>query len=216
MDINLNKIGKRYRFEWIFKNLTFQFQHNQQYAILGANGSGKSTLLKILSGHLTPSKGEITFNHNGIIDIDDLYKQVSYAAPYMDLIEELTLTEMITFHEKFKPFLKSFNGNDILELTGLGQSKNKPLSYFSSGMKQRVKLALSICSESSLILLDEPTTNLDKQGVAWYRDLIKEFGRNRTLIIASNIEQDYDFCTHQLNIMEFKPVPGKGKRRLSK
>jgi len=204
MDINLNKIGKRYRFEWIFKNLTYHFQKNEQYAILGANGSGKSTLLKILSGHLTPSKGNITFDHQGPIDIDDLYKQISYAAPYTDLIEELTLKEMLAFHQKFKPFLQSFSAKDILELTGLGHSKNKPLSFFSSGMKQRVKLALAICSAGSLILLDEPTTNLDKQGVSWYRGLIKDFAGHRTLIIASNIEQDYDFCAHQLNIMEYK------------
>ncbi len=211
MDINLNNVGKRYRFEWIFKNLSFHFQSHQQYAILGANGSGKSTLLKILSGHLTPSKGDIIFTNNGVVDIDTLYKQVSYAAPYTELIEELTLKEMLVFHQKFKPFLQSFSDADILELTGLGHSKNKPLSVFSSGMKQRVKLALSICSASSLILLDEPTTNLDKQGVGWYRELIEKFAGGRTLIIASNIEQDYDFCTNQLNIMDYKPVGKKSK-----
>lgn len=216
MDINLNKIGKRYRFEWIFKNLTYHFQEHQQYAILGANGSGKSTLLKILSGHLTPSKGNIEFNHNGLVDIDVLYKQVSYAAPYMDLIEEFTLSEQLTFHQKFKPFLQSLTPQDVLEITGMGHSKNKPLSFFSSGMKQRVKLALTICSESALILLDEPTTNLDKQGVAWYRKLIEDFAGERTLIIASNIEQDYDFCQHQLNIMEYKPVRKEGRLKKKK
>ena len=204
--IELNNIGKRFRYEWIFKNITHSFQSGQSYALLGPNGSGKSTLMKILSGHLTPSEGQITFLHNGKkIDGDNVYQHISYSAPYIDVIEEMTLTEIIAFHSKFKPLSKGLTINDLIQLLNFKNAADKEIRFFSSGMKQRLKLALSICTESLTLLLDEPTTNLDAQGVVWYRDLMKQFSdKNRLVIVASNIEHDYDFCEEKLNILDYK------------
>lgn len=207
MDINLNNIGKRYRFEWIFKGITHQFITGSQSAILGPNGCGKSTFLSILSGHLTPSKGKIDFlSGTKAVDKDEVYKEVSIAAPYMELIEEMTLLESLDFHQKFKPFLDGLTSDALIDLLNFSNSRNKEIKYFSSGMKQRLKLVLAICSTGSLLLLDEPTTNLDKQGVSWYLDLINRYTAGRTLIVASNIEHDYDFCENRVNILDFKPV----------
>ncbi len=206
MDINLNNIGKRYRFEWIFRGITHTFIQGSQHAILGPNGCGKSTLLNILSGHLTPSKGTIQFSKDAnITDKDQVYKEVCIAAPYIELIEELTLLESLKFHQKFKPFLLGLQPAELIEVLNFSSSKNKEIKYFSSGMKQRLKLVLAICSTGSVLLLDEPTTNLDKQGVSWYQDLIKKYAADRTLIVASNIEHDYEFCESSLNILDFKP-----------
>ncbi len=219
--IMLESVGKRFRYEWIFKNLSKTFDSGNIYALLGSNGSGKSTLMKILSGHLSPSEGKISFYiKDKKQDEDNIYKHISYAAPYVELIEELTLTEMIQFHIKFKPLSSEGNPlnkgvlsennslkiNDLIEILGFEKSKNKEIRYFSSGMKQRLKLALAICSDSPILLLDEPTTNLDAQGVAWYRQLISRFreGGDRLTIVASNIEHDYDFCNQILNIEDFK------------
>lgn len=205
MDIKLDNVAKRYRFEWIFRNINYEFNSESSYAILGPNGAGKSTFLKILSGHLSPSKGSITFNKKGSpIEKDLIYQQVSYAAPYIDLIEELTLVEAIEFHKKFKPFLKNLQTKDLEDLLQFSKSSHKEVKYFSSGMKQRLKLVLAICSDTDILLLDEPTTNLDKQGVNWYLDLINEFGKDRLMIVASNAEVDYNFCDKQLNIQDFK------------
>ena len=205
MDIKLDNVAKRYRFEWIFRNISYEFKPDSSYAILGPNGAGKSTFLKILSGHLSPSKGTITFSKNGsIIEKDLIYRQVSYAAPYIDLIEELTLVEAIEFHKRFKPFRDNLQSQDLEDLLQFSKSSHKEVKYFSSGMKQRLKLVLSICSDSDILLLDEPTTNLDKQGINWYLDLINKFGQDRLLIIASNVEVDYGFCENQLNIQDFK------------
>ena len=205
--IQLDTIGKRFRYEWIFRHISTTFDAGQRYAILGPNGVGKSTLMKILSGHLTPSEGKMTVKINDkIVDADVIYQHVNYAAPYIELIEEFTLTEAIDFHIKFHPLSNSLTINDLIEILGFQKSKDKEIRYFSSGMRQRLKLALAICSDSPILLLDEPTTNLDNQGVAWYRGLMQQYteGSNRLVIIASNAEHDYDFCDTTLNILDFK------------
>ena len=210
MNLVLNNVGKRYRFDWIFRAINFEFKAGRKYAILGPNGSGKSTLMKVLSGHLTPSKGKIEFQKNGTkLLIDEVYKSISYAAPYIDVIEEMTLQEAINFHLKFKPMVGNLKTNDIIELLGFSKSKNKEVRFFSSGMKQRLKLALAICSNSEVLLLDEPTTNLDQQGFDWYQELIRKYSDNRLVVVASNVEMDYHFCDEQLNILDFKKKPAK-------
>lgn len=205
MKVSLNNIGKRYRREWIFRGIDFEFATGKKYAISGHNGSGKSTFLRVLSGHLTPSKGKIEhFAKEQKVGEDDIYKHLSYAAPYIDLIEELTLREALRFHQNFKPFTAGLNEKTVLDLLQLPKSEDKEVRNFSSGMKQRLKLALALCSDSSLVLLDEPTTNLDRQGVAWYLDLIEKFAAGKTLIIASNVKEDFDFCDERLLITDFK------------
>jgi ABC-type multidrug transport system ATPase subunit len=175
------------------------------YAVLGSNGSGKSTLLKLLSGYSTPSKGTINFlEDKQALSNDKIYLQIAYAAPYIELIEEFTLTEMLDFHRKFKPFQQNLTTENLIEILNFSKSKNKEIKYFSSGMKQRLKLVLAICSNTDLLLLDEPTTNLDDEGIAWYQMLIEKFTANRLVIVASNVKHDYHFCTQQLNIMDYK------------
>lgn len=205
MDIKLKQLGKRYKFEWIFRNLDYNFQNGNAYAILGANGSGKSTLLKVLSGYASPSKGTIGFyQQDKKVELDKVYHQLSFAAPYIELIEELTLIEVLQFHQKFKPFQHNLSINDLIDMLNFSKSKHKEVRFFSSGMKQRLKLVLAICSDTDYLLLDEPTTNLDNQGVVWYQELIDRFAKNRLTIVASNIEHDYEFCSETLNIMDFK------------
>jgi ABC-type multidrug transport system ATPase subunit len=205
MLIKLENVGKRYRYEWIFKNVNHTFESGVAYAILGPNGVGKSTLMKILSGYLSPSKGAIHFLENTIaLDPDAVFKKVSYAAPYIDLIEEFTLKEAIQFHQRFKPFYEGVNEQTIYDLLNFTKAKNKEIRFFSSGMKQRLKIALAFCSDTPILLLDEPTTNLDMQGVDWYLNLVEQFSKNRLIIVASNIEHDYGFCKEQINILGFK------------
>lgn len=204
--ISLNNIGKKFRYEWIFRAVHQSFEYNKSYAILGPNGSGKSTLMKILSGHLTPSNGTIDFYFcDTKLDSDSIYKYVAYSAPYIELIEEMTLKEIIAFHSSFKPLSNNLKQKDIIDILGFEKSADKEVRFFSSGMKQRLKLALSICADTPILLLDEPTTNLDAQGVAWYQQLIDKYSSsNRLTIVASNIEHDYEFCTSTMNILDYK------------
>ncbi len=205
MEIILKDIGKRYLYEWIFKKIDFHFQPQHRYAILGNNGSGKSTFLKILSGHLSPTKGTIQHHQNQqAFDTDDLYKQISFAAPYIDLIEEFTLEEAIRFHQRFKNFRNNLTTESFLELIELTEATQKEIRFFSSGMKQRLKLGLAICSDTTLLLLDEPTSNLDKKSIAWYNGFLNQFADNRLVIIASNEKRDIADCTMQLDITNYK------------
>jgi ABC-2 type transport system ATP-binding protein len=205
MNIELNQVAKRYQLDWIFKNINLTFQEGRSYAITGPNGSGKSTLMKIISGFLSPSRGQVGFVHQAKpLHKDEVYRHISFSAPYIDLIEEYTLKELILFYRGLQPLAKGLQPTDVLKLLHLPRASNKPIKYFSSGMKQRVKLALSICSDTPALLLDEPTTNLDEQGAEWYRSLIEEFKGNRLLIVASNVPSDFDFCEESIHIPVYK------------
>lgn len=205
MDIVLKQVGKRYRLEWIFRGIDFRFEGGQRYALLGPNGSGKSTLLKVLSGHVTPSKGELSFQTGGKkVDAEQVYKQISYAAPYIELIEEFTLDEALDFHFSMRPLLPGLQLRELTDILALPLAKGKEIRQFSSGMKQRVKLVLALCTNTPVLLLDEPATNLDLQGIAWYKNLIEQFAAERLVIIASNDPHDAEFCPTHLNILDYK------------
>ncbi len=207
MKIELEGVAKRFRLEWILRQVDLELESGRSYAISGPNGSGKSTLLKILAGHLTPSRGKVNFwgdDAQTPIPRDKLYQHLCYAAPYVELIEEYTLSEALRFHQGFKPFLDQMAPSDIIDLLAFQKSTNKNVRDFSSGMRQRLKLVLALCSEADFIILDEPTTNLDSQGVSWYRDLIDRFRRDRLLIVASNVDVDFDFCEERVNVVDFK------------
>jgi len=205
MQIKLADIGRRFNREWIFRNINYTFEQGKAYAILGHNGSGKSTLLQIIAGSLTPSEGTISFHNGGAeLEIEEVFKELSIAAPYLELIEEFSLKELIDFHFSFKHYKEGLNAKAVIDILGFQQSKNKLIKYFSSGMKQRTKLALAFCSDTPILLLDEPTANFDNQGIEWYKGFIKDFCTNRLVIVCSNQEHEYDFCPSRLNITDYK------------
>ena len=205
MQIILEQIGRRFNREWIFKNINYSFKSGESYAILGINGSGKSTLLQVISSSLTPSTGTLKYIvEEKEIDVENVYQHLSIAAPYLELIEEFTLLEVLDFHFSFKERLNNLNNQALIDLLNMDSSKNKQLKYFSSGMKQRVKLILAFCSDTLILLLDEPTSNLDEQGIAWYLDLVNQFSKDRILIVCSNQAHEYAFCNHQLSILDYK------------
>src|SRR5471030_1070991 len=203
--ISLENIGRRFNRDWIFRGIDLTFVSGKIYAILGPNGSGKSTLLQVLNGSLSPSAGTISYLYQDkSVEIEEVYQHLSLAAPYLELIEDFTLSEMIDFHFKFKNYAAGLNKNELIGLLDMPGNENKLIKYFSSGMKQRLKLALAFCSDTPLLMLDEPTSNLDAQGVDWYLNLVQKYALNRLTIICSNQEHEYNFCRHQLNISDYK------------
>ncbi|MES1221057.1 MAG: ATP-binding cassette domain-containing protein [Bacteroidota bacterium] len=205
MTIFLSDAGKRFNRDWIFRRLSYEFKEAQSYAIVGPNGSGKSTLLQALSGSMQLSEGNIQYSiSNKQISNEEIYQQVSICAPYLELVEEMTLIEFLSFHQNFKQFLPGITIEKIISAFGLENAVNKQIRNYSSGMKQRVKLAQCIFSDTSIVLLDEPCTNLDSNGIDLYHRIINEHCKNRLVIVSSNDEVEYKFCREKINILKYK------------
>ena len=205
MRISLSDAGKRFNRDWIFRHLTFSFESSSTYAITGPNGSGKSTLLQLLAGAIDPSEGRIEWNENGTpIENENAYRNISICAPYLELIEEMTGKEFLQFHQIFKPFLQDLPVDEILLRVGLEKSAQKQIRYYSSGMKQRAKLAQAIFSDTAIVLLDEPCTNLDQNGYELYYSLVNQYCNDRLVIVSSNEKAEYSFCKEIINIQRYK------------
>jgi ABC-type multidrug transport system ATPase subunit len=207
MTISLENVGKRFNRQWIFRSLHTTIATGSGFAILGANGSGKSTLLKTISGWIMPSEGRVEYltPEGKILPMEHIPQYLSMAAPYLELIEEFTFRELIHFQAALKPHLKGITSRDVIEISGLALSVDKPLRHFSSGMKQRARLCLALLTDTPLVLLDEPCSNLDAQATAWYRELIDRFGGGRTIIVCSNHQEtEYDFCREQIRMEDYK------------
>lgn len=204
MRIELKDAGRRFNQEWVFRNFSYTFNAAGKYAILGPNGSGKSTLLSVILGNLSPSEGSVDYSEGKEIPVDKIYTYLSFAAPYLDLVEEFTLQETIDFHFKFKGFFPGLDAAGLMDILGLAKSQDKALKYFSSGMKQRTKLVMACCTNSPLLLLDEPTSNLDKQGIEWYHELIRNFTSDKLVLVGSNQENEYSFCDNLIRITDYK------------
>lgn len=204
-EIHLQDASKRFQYEWIFKNLSLKLGQGDSIAITGNNGSGKSTLLKCLSGAIPLSSGAINYiSDQTPINDTNWYSYLSVATPYMELPEEFMLEELLEFHFKFKAPLAHLSTSEMIEMMYLKPHQSKPISQFSSGMKQRLKLGLAFFSDVSLVLLDEPTSNLDKRGIDWYLSLVEKYSEKRILVICSNEQREYEFCSQKLVLEDFK------------
>lgn len=204
--IHLKSAGKKFLHQWVFRKLDLQVQSYEKIAITGFNGSGKSTLLQIISGFQSLNEGSINYFHNNMeVEPANWYKHISFAAPYLDLPDEYTLHELVSFYASFKPFLSSLNEAEIVSIIELDEDKKKPVKYFSSGMKQRLRLALAMLSDVPVVLLDEPLSNLDKRGEDWYKNLINNFTTRKTVIVCSNnIEDEIFFCARRIHLNDYK------------
>jgi len=204
MIISLQDISKRFNYDWIFRNVNHTFESGNRYAITGPNGSGKSTLLRIIAGQLQPTTGKVNFKEDIALSDENIFRHISFAAPYLELIEEYTLEELFHFQERFRNWRNAMDHRSLLELSGLEKHRKKEIRQFSSGMRQRVKLILAICSDTSILILDEPGTNLDNASFVWYQNLLDRFAENRIIILGSNLEREFADCGQVIEMNDFK------------
>lgn len=201
MKVQLIDVAKRFNKEWIFKGVNLTLEANKIYGLTGANGSGKTTLLSILSHFVAPTEGEVNYE---LGSESDLRQSISVASPAISLLEEMSVLEAIEFHAHYKPFRNSLNSKAVIQLLGFEKHQNKLLRELSTGMKQRVKLVLAILSQSEILLLDEPGSNLDAAGFEFWKGLLKNNSKDRIVVIASNDEQDLAICDQRLDMMQWK------------
>jgi ABC-type multidrug transport system ATPase subunit len=198
--------GKKFNDRYILRDFSFTINPSDRLAILGSNGSGKSTLLQMIAGYIQPSTGKIFFNNEDAqMPAENIFSHISLASPYLELVEDYTLVEMVQFHFGLKEIINGLNSGDVIERSGLSSETDKPIRNFSSGMKQRLKLTLAFMSDTSLLLLDEPLTNLDEAGEKWYAKMLEDFSGERTVIVCSNMnDKEYGFCNRKIQLSESK------------
>lgn len=204
--IEADGLTKRFGKRGLFKPVSFHAEPGEIIAITGPNGSGKSTLLKILAKVLSPTKGTCVWRSNGSeLDIADLRKHTGFVAPYLELYGDLSASEHVKMVAEWKGSdLEDTEVRDLLALTELDKraiESNRHLRAFSSGMKQRVRFAMAFAGEPSVLLMDEPTSNLDKQGTALVlNELQLRAQRGATVLIATNEEREIALATKIVSI----------------
>ena len=206
MDILVRELGKKFQKNWVFRDFNYHFKNGGAYAITGPNGSGKSTLLQIISGFIPATSGMVQYTGANGKDVpgDSIYKYHTLASPYLELVEEFTLLETLQFHFNFKTLVKGLSLQSVVERLYLSESINKQIKYFSSGMKQRLKLGLAFYAEVPVLLLDEPTTNLDEKGVEWYCEEVTKQQENKLIVVSSNVKNEYKYCSDVIDLLDFK------------
>ncbi len=205
MTITISNVGKRYDVDWVFRKVHLRLEQGRSYALLGPNGSGKTTMLHLISGWITPTEGHVQFQYDGrALPAERWYEVVSFTAPYVELIDEFCVSEMVHYHCRMHPRGRGLSVQTLLAIAELEKQKGMLLRSLSSGMKQRLKIALGVLLPTPVLLLDEPTANLDAAGIAWYRQLMEQYSADRLVVVASNQSQDYSFCTDLIHVTDFK------------
>jgi ABC-2 type transport system ATP-binding protein len=206
LEIQLQGVGKKFERDWIFRGIDLTIESAKKIAFVGSNGSGKSTLLQLISGFVGASEGRVEYKLQGdLLDSEEWYLHITCATPYLELPEEYSLRENYHFFRQFKRFQHNISLEEFSVIANLEHAIDKPIRFFSSGMKQRMKLSLAILAESKLLLLDEPTSNLDDDGIAWYKMMMEKYITNKTTIVFSNNHSDeIYFCESKIDISTFK------------
>lgn len=200
MKVCCEKLSKNYGFQRIVKEVNATFTEESVTGIGGRNGSGKSTLLKMISGYLSPTSGFISYElGEKNISRNELFRYLSFSAPYIELTPSLTLKETFNHYKAFKP-TKDFSYEAFVDFCELPDTKLKQLSVFSSGMKQKINLALALISDLSLLIFDEPTSYLDDEAKKWFYTHLEVTLSKKTIIIASNDNDDFGLVNNKYKI----------------
>ncbi|GAB4201841.1 MAG: hypothetical protein Fur0023_06830 [Bacteroidia bacterium] len=200
--IILNHISKKFHQYYLYKDICIDIESKDKLVITGNNGSGKSTLLKIIAGHTSPSSGNIQYFLNAQeLPKIQWHQYISIAAPYMSVMEEFSFREIIHHLTVFRQFQTDIR--EISDLSELDIHLHKPVKYFSSGMKQRIRLLIAILDAAPVLLLDEPCSNLDAASIQWYEKMIKQFAMHKTVIVFSNSQpHEYFFCNKHFSLSQ--------------
>ena len=187
LGITLKQVGKRHGRQWILRKVDLEVPAGSTQAILGANGSGKSSLLRLMCAFDRASEGELTWSSgNQPLNAMDVPMRMAYCAPDQGLIADLDVGEHIALHQRLRRPIQGTTEQQVLELALLKDKGSVRVRDLSSGMRQRLALALAFSTDASALFLDEPTSHLDRTGKSWYGSLVVDWRRGRTLIVASN------------------------------
>jgi len=201
-------LSKKYSGKTIFAGLNFRLNKGESAVITGRNGSGKSTLMKIISGLISPSTGKMKFIKNEEeLEKDFIRTNMGFVSPYLNLYDELTALENLRLFSSLKSRSRNCDDEKLksyLQLVGLYDRRNDEIKAYSSGMKQKLKIAFSLLHEPALLMMDEPRSNLDRDGISIIENIAMKQKENGILIIATNDEDDLKLCDLKINIEDHK------------
>jgi heme exporter protein A len=206
-------LSKTFNRRIIFSQVNFALEHGDSIIIGGRNGSGKSTLLKILIGVLSQTKGTFAVSVDGKeVKKENLFRSIGFVSPYLQMYDEFTAFENLDLYRKIRTIsVPDEILHSLLERVNLTNAKNQLVRTFSSGMKQRLKYAFALLHQPPILLLDEPTANLDSEGKAIVHQIVEEQKQRGLIIIATNEPDEIKWGNSVLNLDEFKTKGGNGK-----
>ncbi|PEN14612.1 heme ABC exporter ATP-binding protein CcmA [Longibacter salinarum] len=208
-------VGQNFGSLLLFRRMSFEVIGGESLAITGSNGSGKSTLLKILSGVMTPKAGEVELVIDGRT-VDDMKRplHVGLVAPYLSVYDNLSARENLEFLARARGQSVTDGASDtaagkriasVLQRVGLEGREDDLVGTFSSGMKQRVKYAAAMLPRPDVLLLDEPSANLDVEGIAMVEEVMEwQLEADRILIVATNVAAEAEECDRTLSVESFR------------
>ena len=187
LSVEWNNLGKRFGLKWVFRNLDGNIPAGSHIVVKGSNGSGKSTFGKLLVGATEATDGEMRWLSSGeAIEIDDIPQRIAWSAPFMEVPEDMTIEEVLEFHNTFRKSWSEGCLFEMLKSSGLETHSNAQISTLSSGQKQRLRLILAMGTYAELVVLDEPCSNLDSSGIMWYGEELKKLVSKTTVVVCSN------------------------------
>jgi heme exporter protein A len=200
ISLEISNLRKEFDRRPVFKNLNFSLTNTDSMAVTGRNGSGKSTLVKVLANIYTQTSGSISFSIDGkVVERENYYRYVGFVSPYLNLYDEFTGEENLKLVTKIRGF-KSHRFDEVFKRVGLYERRHDLVKIYSSGMKQRLKLAFAVIHRPLVLLLDEPTSNLDSEGIGVVEGIAEEYKTERILIIATNDELERNLCQKEINL----------------
>ncbi len=207
--LSIESISKEFNRRIIFENISFSLSQKDSLAITGRNGSGKSTLAKILCGLLTPTKGKISLSMNEKeIPAADIHRHIGLVSPYITMYDEFSGMENLLVFAHIRNLGSAADGDPerLLRQFGIYERRNDEVRTYSSGMKQRLKYAAAMLHHPEILILDEPTANLDEEGAATVHKLMRVQTGVGILIIATNDAKDLKFAVHNIDLNKVNSV----------
>jgi heme exporter protein A len=201
--IRSENIKKTFNRRIVFDKVNFEISSKDGLGIIGKNGSGKTTLIKVIAGLFEPSAGKIKYYlKEKQVASDEIFKHIGYVAPYLNLYDEFTALENLIIFDKIRNLKNPPElYKKILEKVNLLERKDDYLRTFSSGMKQRLKFAFAIIGNPDILILDEPSTNLDPEGIKMMNIIIQEYRFDeKMVIIATNDAEDLTYCNYLIDL----------------
>jgi ABC-2 type transport system ATP-binding protein len=221
MDIVLENVTKKYGAQKAVDSISFHVKTGEVLGFLGPNGAGKTTTMKILTGLIAPNKGDARIGEYSVKDqADEVKKLIGYLPENNPLYQEMPVMDYLEFTAALQGVPKNRIKEriyDMIKLCGLNAEKHKKICELSKGYRQRVGLAQAMIHDPKVLILDEPTTGLDPNQIVEIRRLIKELGKEKTVILSTHILPEVEAtCDRILIISKGKIVADGSSETLRK